>query len=69
MTIGFSKRGDQTGLEYVYSRHSTADRAAWSLEDYFATDIVSEAERPTYRNEPRYKGDPRPWAVIFIDWS
>jgi len=51
--------------EYVYSRHKSADRAAWALESYFAEGIISDAERPTYRLAPLYKGDPLPWAVIF----
>jgi hypothetical protein len=54
-------------IEYVYSRHKSADRASWALDDYIAQDIVCEAERPTYRHAPRYKGDPLPWVVIFLD--
>ncbi len=53
--------------EYVYSRHETADRAAWALEDYIASDIVCEAERPTYRRQPRCANDPKPWVVLFLD--
>lgn len=58
---------NRQSAEYVFSRHAKADHAAWALESYIEADITSEAERPTYRHQPRSKDDARPWAVIFLD--
>ena len=44
---------------FVYSTHSTRERAELALESYFAEDIITESERPKIEKHGKY------YAVMF----
>ena len=50
---------------FVYSAHTTREKAEAALQQYFANREVCEAERP--RVERRRERDTRRWCVLFPD--